>query len=235
MAKTPKISKAPTDTAATNAAGMSETNAVAVVNDASATPPGFSVPGGTNTVSESGAAAGKASAEPVKPSGDVLTEAMVAEAATRSSPSIPPETEAAASGDHSSNASQGDAAGGAGNPAGPADHLFGGVAIIPGAPEAPVAIGMDLGRGPDVGVISWGDHLTALSDTHPNIYRFLARLLEEEPDTLPTALVVKAKTAGFRRGGIVHSTAGLTFVAGDYTAEQLEAWLGEPELTVETV
>ncbi len=256
MSKKSNRSKAPIGTAATNAPGMSETNAVAVVLDAAATPPGLSDPGGTNTPASSGVAAGGASAEPVKPQDQdgTSTPGTVTDATNSQSA---PEAEAAASGDPKSYSepSQGDAESGAGDPAGPADATIerasiGDLVVAASAGDAllfseggfvgseasasDIAIGIDLARHSDVGVISWGDKFAALSDTHPHTYAFFARLLEE-PDAVPTALFVTSKTNGFRRGGVAHSAEGITFQPGDYTAEQLEAWLAEPELTVEIV
>lgn len=49
-------SNAPTGTEATNAEGNAESNAAAVILDAAATPPGSSVPGGTNTGAADGTA-----------------------------------------------------------------------------------------------------------------------------------------------------------------------------------
>ena len=223
MAKiTSKVSKAPAEPEAKIAEGKTETNAVVVVNDASAPPPGLSVPGGTNTAeSTSGAAAGSASADPVKPLGEEPTKGMVPEAASPSMPGMSPEAEAAASGINSTDASQGAAEPGAGNPAGPGD--------------TPTFFGVDLGRGPDVGAISLGGDFSALSDRYPLAYAFFSSWAENERETMPTALVVKSKTDGFRRGGIAHSVAGLSLLPGEFTPEQLEAFLGEPELTVEIV
>lgn len=224
MAKiTNKVSKAPTGTEATIAAGQPEPNAVAVVNDAAATPPGFSVPGGTNTPESSGAAAGPASAELVKPQGkDDTSTPVKGTEATNSQPA--PGAEAAAPGGKAPNptdASQGAAEPGAGNPAGSGD--------------TPVFFGVDLARGPDVGAISLGGDFTALSDRYPLTYAFFSSWAENEPETMPTAIVVKSKTDGFRRGGIAHSASGTTFLPGEFTPEQLEAFLGETELTVEIV
>lgn len=223
MAKiTSKVSKAQTGTKATNAAGQPELNAVDVINDATATPPGFSVPGGTNTPASSGAAADPASAELVKPHGkdDTSTPANGAEA-TNSQPA--PEAEAAAPGGNAPNpadASQGAGEPGADNPAGSGD--------------TPVLFGVDLAQGADVGAISVGD-FSALSDHYPLTYAFFSSWAENEPETMPTALVVKSRTDGFRRGGIAHSVAGLSLLPGEFTPEQLEAFLGEPELTVKIV
>ncbi|UDF29832.1 UNVERIFIED_ORG: hypothetical protein LHK14_00470 [Roseateles sp. XES5] len=238
--------KAPTSTAATIAPNASETNAAGVSTDAAATPPGLSDPGGTNSPASSGVAAGEASANPVKPHDQdgTSTPGMVPDATNSQSA---PAAEAMASGDpvKQPEPSQGDAASGAGNPAGPAGAAsdFTG-ALTPFEPGGLIGhetawhdfgIGIDLARGPDVGAISWREGFTAMSDTHPHTYRFFARLLEEEPEIVPTALIVTSKTNGFRRGGVVHSPSGTTFAPGDYTPEQLEAWLGEPELTVEIV
>ncbi len=106
MAKQTKNSSA----AAPETGGKPQDDApVSVITDAS-DPSGTNGPEGTNTTaSESGDAAGEASAEPVKPLGDAPTEAIAAEAATRSSPSMNPEVEASASGDTIEVASQGDA------------------------------------------------------------------------------------------------------------------------------
>ncbi len=222
MAKiTSKVSKTPAEPEAKIAEGETETNAVAVVNDAAAPPPGFSVPGGTNTAeSASGAAAGPASAGPVKPLGEEPTKGMVPEAASLSMPGMSPEAEAAVSGINSTDASQGAAEPGAGNSAGSGD--------------TPMFIDVDLAQGTDVGAISVGD-FSALSDRYPLAYAFFSSWAENEPETMPTALVVKSKTDGFRRGGIVHSVDGRAFQPGMVTPEQLEAFLGEPELTVEII
>ncbi|MGD9476141.1 hypothetical protein [Shinella sp. G-2] len=238
--------KAPTSAVATTAAIASETNAAGVVLDAAATPPGLSDPGGTNTPASSGVAAGEAPTNPVKPHDEdgTSTPGMAPEAANGQSA---PEAEAAASGGlvEQPEPSQGDAASGAGNPAGPADRpaeqglstlTFRTGGFVEFGSNAPAfTTGVDLATAQDVGVISWGDRFAALSDSHPHTYRFFSRLIEEEPEIVPTSLFVTSKTNGFRRGGVVHSPSGTTFAPGDYTPEQLEAWLGEPELTVEIV
>lgn len=216
-----KVSIAPTGTEATNAEGNAETNAVAVVNDAAATRLGFSVPSGTHTASESGAVAGSAPADLVKPLGEEPTKGIMPEAATPSMPGITPAAEAAASGDNSTNASQGAAETGAGNPA--------------GSGEPPTVFGIDLANGPDFGAISLGDKITVLSDRYPLSYAFFAKWDDGDPDTMPTGLRVISKTDGFRRAGVAHSASGLTLLPGEFTPDQLEAWLGEPELTVELV
>lgn len=213
-------SKAPKKDVATVAAPSE--HAAGKTADAAATPPGMSVPGGTNTTaSESGAAAGTASVVPVKPHDKDGTSTPVTVTDATSGQSAP-EAEAAASGGIASGSepSQGEAAGGAGDGAGPA---------------APQLIGVDLGRGVDVGAISFGDGLQARSDVHPRAYAFLAALLERDPSTALPVLFVTSRTNGFRRGGVAHSADGLTFLPGEYTAEQLEAFLSEPKLTVELI
>jgi len=215
-----KVSKAPAEPEAKIAEGETETNAVAVIDDAAAPPPGFSVPGGTNTAeSASGAAAGPASAGPVKPLGEEPTKGMVPEAASPSMPGISPEAEAAASGINSTDASQGAAEPGAGNSAGSGD--------------TPAFFGVDLAQGPDVGAISLGRDLSASSDVYPLTFAFLSSWAESETKTMPTGIRVTSKTDGFRRGGVAHSASGVTLLVGEFTPEQLEAFLGEPELTVE--
>lgn len=238
-------SKAPKKDAATVAAPSE--HAAGVSADAAATPPGMSVPGGTNTTaSESGAAAGSVSTDQVKPHDKDGTSTPVTVTDATSGQSAP-EAEAAASGGiaRGSEPSQGDAAGGAGDDAGPADGglarmaggipSYGGGGLVPGVPAAPVFIGADLGRGADVGVISFGSELQILSDVHPRAYAFFAALLERYPSTALPVLFVTSRANGFRRGGVAHSTDGLTFLPGEYSAEQLEAFLSEPKLTVELV
>lgn len=219
---------------------------VPVITDAS-DPSGKNGPDGTHTTaSESGAAAGSVSTDQVKPRDQDGTSTPVTVTDATSGQSAP-EAEAAASGGIASGPepSQGDAAGGAGNDAGPADGglakmaggvpSYGGGGLIPGEPAAPVFIGVDLGRGDDVGAISFGAELQVRSDVHPRAYAFLAALLERDPPTALPVLFVTSRTNGFRRGGVAHSTDGLTFLPGDYTVEQLEAFLSEPKLTVELV
>lgn len=240
-------SKSPTGTAATNVAGGAETNAADAETGAAATPPGMSVPGGTNTpASESGAAASSAPAELVKPHDQDGTSTPGAVTDATNSQSAP-EAEAAASGGIAriSEPFQGDAGSGAGDIAGSADRRivkmagsfpsYGKGGLIPGEPAAPVFIGVDLGRGADVGVIGLGDQLQILSDTHPRAYAFFAALLDGGSLTAPPALHVTSSTDGFRRGGVAHSTDGRTFLPGEYTAEQMEAFLAEPKLTVEVM
>ncbi|WP_411037640.1 hypothetical protein [Shinella sp. BYT-45] len=215
-------SKAPTKGAAAIAA-TSENAAVETV-DAAATPPGSGVPGGTNTTaSESGAAAGKASAEQVKPhdKDGPSTPGIVPDATNSQSA---PEAEAAASGgsEHDPDASQGAAASGAGNPAGPAGALR--------------IVGVDLALAEEFTVVSWGAGLSFIAEDFPRTYAFLAAAFSEKsPKDYDGGIHVSARTNGFRRGGIAHSTAGTLFPLAEISPAQLEAFLGEPELTVELV
>jgi hypothetical protein len=182
------------------------------------------VPGGTNTTaSDSGAAAGSAAAEQVKPhdKDGALTPVNPADATNNQSA---PEAEAAASGGNARNSepSQGAANAGAGNAAGPGEAAI---------------FGVDLAREgtQDFTVFSWGG-LPIDEETYPRTFAFFADIFARHPaESLVGYIRVRAKTDGFRRGGVAHSAAGLTFLPGEISAEQLEAFLGEAELSVEIV
>lgn len=211
--KTPKKGAAPV-------AAVPE-SAAAGLADAAATPPGSGVPGGaTNTVSESGAAAGPASADPVKPhdKDGTSTPGMVPEATNSQSA---PEAEAAASGGQRANSepSQGDRDGGAGDLAGSADIL-------------PVSFGVDLSTDRDVTVLSLG-RIVAWETDFPRTFDLLGRALES--GTPVTAIRVTARTDGFWRAGIRHSARGQEFSPDTLSAEVVETCLADAELIVEIV
>ncbi|QIO60683.1 HI1506-related protein [Rhizobium leguminosarum] len=65
----------------------------------------------------------------------------------------------------------------------------------------------------------------------------LAFLSDVDPDVASSAssLRISSKVAGFRRGGMAHSTVPTDFNPGELTPDQIEAFLAEPMLTVEIV
>lgn len=198
--------KTPAKVAATNVADP-ESAAIETV-DAAAIPPGSGVPGGTNTpASESGAAAGSASAETVKPQDKdgTSTPAMMTDATNGQSA---PEVEAAASGGQRSHSepSQGDRDAGAGDTAG-------------------------LGEQP-----AWMMSREQFAAAYPLTLALLEGFTGTGSLENPPVLRVTAKQEGFRRAGLVHSRRPQAFpLPTDLTPAQVEALLADPMLTVEVV
>jgi hypothetical protein len=48
-------------------------------------------------------------------------------------------------------------------------------------------------------------------------------------------LRVKAERDGYRRGGVALSRAGVSFAEGEFTPSQLEAWQGDPRVTLSVI
>lgn len=228
-------SKAPTNDAAKTAAVHSEQSAAVTGDGAAAIPPSVSVLGGTNTpASESGDAAGTASAELVKPLEAAPTGAIVAEAATLTISSTSPEVEASASGTNFE-VSQGEAAEGTGENAGP---IFSLDDVLVAAAVENVAqllhfadVGRRLANIARINGIDEADFIARLRVVEDaSGADSFAEAMERTNDQ---PIRVSSKRDGFRRAGLVHSVAGKTFGVGELTVKQLAALVDDPLITVE--
>ena len=195
--------------------------------------------------SASGAAAGKASAELVKPlTGSDPIEVIVAETDTPTFVSTSPDVEAAASGTNSE-PSQG-AADDDGSMAGSVHALV----IEAGAESVEqLLVFADLGKRVFKAFSAFGfDALEWINAYETGTPAWLTgSALAEGPDQSMTSIIsvdrggrisprairVKSTRDGFRRAGLVHSKAGLTFAPDELTEKQLEVLDDDPSITIE--
>lgn len=221
--------------------GMSEGS-----SDPAAPAPAGAIEGDTNTPqSASGAAAGEATAELVKPlTGSDPIEAIVAETDTPTFVSTSPEAEAAASGTNSE-PSQG-AAEDDGSMAGAVHALV----IEAGAESVEQLLYFaDLGRRLSAIAVSLivdpSEWLDAVAPARPFTLRGVTESIatfarqddavDEAPKVTAQAIRVKSTRDGFRRAGLVHSKAGQTYEPGALTEEQIKLLDGDPAITVEYI
>jgi len=70
---------------------------------------------------------------------------------------------------------------------------------------------------------------------YPHLFAASEAWRAASPDAPPTSIQIKSKVEGFRRAGVAHSRAPIDHPIGTFDADQLEALLAEPKLTVRFV
>nr|WP_298099762.1 hypothetical protein [uncultured Shinella sp.] len=229
-------SNAPAGTEETNASGNTESNAAAVIIDAGATPPGSSVPGGTNTESADGkAAAHDQAGETASVSPADLAAALeltgssdfahLVEMAAQSTAIA----EAVAA--HTAGALQDWAP--AEDPIQFMDDLVAEILLLRSQVAERVAA--------DATVMAEGSSVSAgapspeFGDRYPLTASALSAFEAAHGRGRSPLVRITSARDGFRRAGLVHSITQREYPLADLSPEQVETFLGEPVLTVELV
>lgn len=231
-------SNAPTGTEATNAEGNAESTAAAVILDATATPPGSSVPGGTNT----GAADGTADAHDQVGEAAAVSPADLAAALALTGCADFADLVATARTGAALEAAIAEYTGAEGplkdwaaadNPVDFADDLVAEIVLLRSQAADRVKAEKDASAEKAAGsAIEPAPEFDAL---YPLTAAALAAFEAAHGRGAAATVRITSARDGFRRAGLIHSRAQRDYPLTDLSPEQVETFLADPVLTVELV